>query len=32
MSEAVRAGEDPDLLYAELYANSKHERPDEEMP
>ena len=32
--EALRkahAGNDPDLVYAELYANSDHEYPEKEM-
>jgi hypothetical protein len=30
----VQAGEDPDLVYAELWANAEHERvpPTEEQP
>lgn len=28
--QRAAAGEDPDLVYAELWANAEHERPDED--
>ena len=28
MLRRAHAGEDPDLIYAEEYANSEHERPE----
>jgi hypothetical protein len=30
MLRRVQAGEDPDLVYAEEYANCDHERPEEQ--